>query len=183
MRKLIISLTVGSISGLGFAAAAGEPARPMAEMHGDCANYRTNVSRDLVLWAQAPKAVVAGNAHANAPAVSVETRLEVVLKPHPDVSFAAAPEQMRGAAEKFSGLLKIRTSASGAYRVSAGSGLWVDIVGPQGLVPSRTFEMQTKCDRIFKTVTYDLPANSDFIVQLNGGTTATERLLIHRVEP
>lgn len=183
MRKLILSLIVGSLSAVGSFAAAGEPARPMAEMHGDCSNYRTDVSRDLVLWAQAPKTIVAGKDRAGAAAAPVEARLDVTLAEHPDVAFAAVPEQMRGAADKFSGLLEVRTGAAGAYRVSAGSGLWVDVVGPQGLVPSRTFEMQTKCARIFKTVTYDLPANSEFIVQLNGGATASERLLIHRVEP
>jgi hypothetical protein len=52
----------------------------------------------------------------------------------------------------------------------------------QALVPSRRFEMQTACATIFKTVTYDLPADTDLIVQINGGKTDRVDLLIHRIE-
>lgn len=183
MRKNMILLAAS----LGWAAAstasAGEPARPMTEMHGDCANYLTDLRPDMALWAQPVEAIVASSAPATAAAAPLETRLRIALKPHPEVRFPAAPEQMRGAPDKFSGLIAITTGAAGAYRVSAGNGLWLDVVGPAGLIPSRTFEMQTKCDRIFKTVTYHLPANARLIVQLNGGAGPEVDLLVHRVAP
>lgn len=183
MRRITILLTAG----LGWAWAAtamgGEPVRPMSEMHGDCANFLTDVTRDMALWAQPATAIAASATSGAAASAPLEKRLRIALKPHPDVRFAAAPEQMRGAPDTFSGLVAITTGAAGAYRLSASNGLWLDVVGPAGLIPSRTFEMQTKCDRIFKTVTYDLPANARLIVQLNGAAAPTVDLLVHRVAP
>lgn len=163
------------------AAVAGEPARPMAEMHGDCANYLTNIGPDLALWGRPFESVTASAESAKAATAPLERRLRLSLKPHPQVRFPAPPEQMRGAADKFSGLIAITTNTAGAYRLSASNGLWLDVVGPEGVIASRTFEMQTKCDRIFKTVTYDLPANTSLIVQLNGGSTPEVDLLVHRI--
>lgn len=183
MRKTKTLIVAGLAWASATAALGGEPARPMTEMHGDCSNYLTDISGDLTLWAKAPTPIVAASTAAEAPAAPLESRLRIALKPHPEVRFAAAPEQMRGTPEKFSGLIAVKVEAAGAYRVSASNGLWVDVVGPTGLVPSRAFEMQTKCDRIFKTVTYDLPANALLIVQLNGGPAADVDLLIHRIAP
>lgn len=183
MRKTLILLTTGLGLTLASTANGGEPTRPMTEMHGDCANYLTDVSRDLALWALPVEALAAGVAPMTATTAPLERRLRLALRPHSEVRFAAAPEQMRGAPDKFSGLVAIRTAEAGAYRLSASNGLWLDVVGPAGRIPSRTFEMQTKCDQIFKTVTYDLPADTDLIIQLNGGATAEVDLLIHRVSP
>lgn len=182
MRKTPILLAAVLALTSATAALGGEPARPMAEMHGDCSNYLTDISRDLTLWDKTPVTLSAGATGSEATAAPLEMRLRIALKSHPQVRFAAPPEQMRGTPEKFSGLISIRTGAAGAYRLSAGDGLWLDVVGPAGLVPSRAFEMQTKCDRIFKTVTYELPADTHLIVQLNGGAAPETNLLAHRIE-
>lgn len=162
-------------------ATTGEPARPMTEMRGDCSNYLTDIQSDLVLWERPADSAPASADFAKVATASLDRRLRVSLKPHPEVRFAAPPEQMRGAADKFSGLIAVTTAAAGAYRLSASNGLWLDVVGPEGVIASRTFEMQTKCDRIFKTVTYDLPANTSLIVQLNGSSVPEVDLLVHRI--
>lgn len=155
--------------------------RPMNEMQGDCSNYATKLDREFELWAkpaQPATAVVA--ARDDAPLIAMDSRHDIRLARHDAVTFATAPEQNRGGPDRFSGIARFTVPASGSYRVSASSGLWVDVVDGGKVIKSSTFEMQTKCTTIFKTVTYRLEAGRQYLLQLNGNRSDRVDLLVTR---
>ena len=156
--------------------------RPMSEMQGDCSNYATKLDREFELWGKPPELITAAIEVKGVPsAVSVDRKHVINLARHDDVKFAATPEQDRGAPDRFSGIVRLTVVASGTHRISASNGLWIDAVDGYTVRKSSTFEMQTKCPTIFKTVTYQLESGRPYWLQLNGSRTQDVGLLVTRV--
>lgn len=165
----------------GLSAQAADPSLPqraMTEMQGACTNFGWNMTDEFKLWSAAPVAVAARPLNDSLPALKLGQRYDVSLKPHPDVSFVAKPEQDRGAPMVFSALAAYTAPEAGLYRLSASNGLWIDAVRDGKVIPSSAFEMKTKCDSIFKSVAYRFAAGDRIVVQLSGSRTETVGLLI-----
>jgi len=154
------------------------PQRAMPDMQGQCSNFGWNMAEEFKLWDGAPSAAIAKPSSDDLPALTLGARYNVALKPHVEVSFAAKPEQDRGAPTVFSGLVAFVVPRTGIYRVSASNGLWIDVVRNGTVIPSSAFEMQTKCATIFKSVAYRFDASDRMILQLSGSRTDQVGLLI-----
>ncbi|HVO93083.1 MAG TPA: hypothetical protein VMT22_09600 [Terriglobales bacterium] len=154
------------------------PQRPMNEMHGDCSNYHWNLSKELSLSARAPTSLASQARPEHLPPADVDRPYAVVLQPQTSVTFATKPGEDRGGPAKFSGLLAFTPPTDGIYRISASTGLWIDVVESGSLVPSAAHEMQTGCKTIFKSVAYRLKGGSPLIVQFNGSPNEIVRMLI-----
>ncbi len=153
--------------------------RPMHEMKGDCANFAWPMAKEFAAWALSGDRVAAAKSSAAAiPSIPVGVRRDIELLPHAEVQFAAPPQQDRGGPDKFSGLVRIQVERPGLYRVSAGNGLWLDLVEGGKVVPSAAFEMQTGCDRIFKSVAYRLDKPGLLLLQLSGSPTKLVPILV-----
>jgi hypothetical protein len=166
--KRLLTIVLLTVAFLG-AAKADEAARPMAEMHGGCANFKMDLRHEFAIWKSpgiAQKAVPA--AADGVKAISTETKYAVELLPHPSVKFVAPPFKDRGGPDKFSGLLRLEVPKDGLYGVSASTGLWIDVVEGKTLVSAKRFEMQTGCDTIFKSVEFPLRKGVVYWLQLNG---------------
>jgi len=159
-------------------AADTPPQRPMDQMHGDCSAFAWNMSQEFKLWNAPPTAARSSAEVSAAPTIPVSQRVDLALLPHPQVRFVTPPETDRGGPNKYSGLAVFKVDRSGLYRISASSGLWIDVVADGKRVPSSAFEMQTECKSVFKSVAYTLPADTRLIVQLNGSATPTTTIAI-----
>ena len=162
------------------AADPSAPQRPMSEMQGPCSNFGWNMAEEFKLWAVAPVAAIAKPKNDDLTALKLGARYDVALKPHGDVTFIAKPEQDRGSPTVFSGLAAFVVPQAGGYCVSASNGLWIDAVRNGTVIPSSAFEMQTKCDTIFKSVAYRFEAGDRIVLQLSGSRTESVGLLISR---
>lgn len=154
------------------------PPRPMDQMHGGCDAFAWNLATEFHLWAGEAAMAKAGLNGADAPPVVAGKPIDVSLLPQPGIAFAAIPEQQRGGPDAFAGLVTFTPPAAGLWRVSASTGLWVDAVVDGVLVKSAGFEMQTGCDKIFKSVAWDLPAGKPVVLQFSGSKPPAARILV-----
>ncbi|MBX3504659.1 MAG: hypothetical protein KF895_04210 [Parvibaculum sp.] len=152
--------------------------RPMEEMQGDCSNYQWDMSEEFRLWETEASHVAASATADEAPAIGLATRYTVTLHPHDSVTFVATPEKDRGGEDRFSGLLKLEIPEDGLYRISASSGVWIDAVVDGKVVKSTSFEMQTKCNTVFKSVAYRLSGGNTALLQFNGSRSGTVDIAI-----
>jgi hypothetical protein len=154
------------------------PQRPMEDMHGDCANFAWNMKRELALWQAKPAAIQARGKADMLAELQVDQRSEVALVAHSSVAFTVPPQKDRGGSDKFSGLVAFTPAKDGVYRISAGSGVWMDAVVKGAIVTSSRFEMQTKCASVFKSVAFTLKGGEPVTLQINGSATPTVGLLV-----
>ena len=55
--------------------------------------------------------------------------------------------------------------AAGTYRVSASERLWIEVVGPAGVVKSSKFAMEAGCESLRKSVAFPLEPETDYWIE------------------
>lgn len=177
MRRMMFAAAAIVVAATAVAADL-PPQRPMEDMQGDCTNFAWNMKRELELWQTKP-AVVQAQANAGALAeLKLDQRSDVALVAHTSVTFPVPPQKNRGGPDKYSGLVAFTPAKDGVYRVSAGSGVWIDVVASGAIVTSSRFEMQTKCTGVFKSVAFTLKGGEQVTLQINGSATPAVGLLV-----
>lgn len=176
--KILSRLGMIAVVSVLATAATAQTQRSMDEMKGDCSAFAWNMAHEFEIWGRPGASITASASPASAPVVAVGAKLELLLAPHASVSFAAAPETDRGGPDKYSGVVKFTVPVDGVYRISASNGLWIDVVADGKPIPKVAFEMQTRCETIFKSVAYPLKAGSPLILQMNGSKSPTLGLSI-----
>ena len=166
-----------SILVLGAATAAEDHS-----MHHDgksgCDAYSWNMGREFSLLLATPFAVEAlAVRDPESKYVPLDRRIELKLKPAGEVKLLAPPGREPGA-NSFAGLLQVRLPRTSTYRVSSDQRLWIDVIGPGGVVKSSKFEMQADCEKLRKSVAFRLEPEVDYWIQLSGSPTQTPVLLI-----
>ena len=103
--------------------------------------------------------------------------LELELQPMADLSLLVKPGREH-AADSFGGLLKLVVPRAASYRISSNRRLWIDVVGPEGVVRSSKFAMARDCGKLAKSVAFGLEPDTDYWIQLAGSPTRDAVLLI-----
>jgi hypothetical protein len=157
-------------------AAPGVEARQAGQgMAGGCEAFKWDMSREMVAWESGGTGMAAlAEASPSAAPAPLGRRLDLKLLPAKDVRFAASPE--RAPETGYAGLLAISVPADGIYRVSAGSRLWIDMVGGGQRVPSARFEGHSSC-KLHKSVAFALKAGT-YVVQLSGSEKPEVSVLV-----
>ncbi len=156
-------LAILLIAGGGFAAGA----RFAAGADDPCAGYTWNVSRERALFAAAAQAIVAGRDRSSAPIIRSDSLYEVSLVSQRDVRFVVRPSDKTLARAVYAGLVRLRISAPGLYRVSAAGRSWIDVASAGKLVPSQSFMGREGCSAPRKIVAFEL-APGEVVLQLSG---------------
>lgn len=180
MKKLFsIALIAASII-----ACSSQQKRPMNEMAGDCGDYQWHMQRELALAdGEAFPALVYLEADDTAAPLELNRKLAVRLFPTNAVRFVVEPEKRGKKAEDFAGIAKVRVPQDGTYRFSTVIPYWVEIVTLDGKrVKSNKFEMQSKCEKVFKSAAFPLKANTDYWLQMSA-SRAKETAIIITKEP
>ena len=160
------------------ASARGEDHRPFSEMHGGCEQFKTPIQKDLSIWAKESVKLSPFPAKANIP-----LEKKVLLGPLSSStdSLLVKPEKdFRKGKKSYAGSASLRVPRNGVYRVSLGSKIWLDLVdnGNKNVLEANHFEMQTKCDRIFKVVEYRLERDRDYTLQVSSSLSDVAAILV-----
>jgi hypothetical protein len=146
---------------------------------GSCDAYEWDMNREMFLMNTAPIAVAALKARAaDARFTPLDRRLLVHLHPTGEVALLAPPGRAHDAATSHAGLLSLYVPRSGTYRISSDQRLWIDVVGPDGVVKSSRFAMQTGCAKLVKSVAFRLDPEIGYWIQLTGSPVREPMLLI-----
>lgn len=161
-----------------------ETHRPFSEMKGDCENFQMNLHEEFKLWAKSPHGVRAATTTEadSAPAISLALRTDLQLSPSPKVRWIIPPEKAFSPEEpRWAGLARFPVAEAGTYRVALGAKVWLDVIDAQTrqAVAAESFEMQTRCDTIFKVVEFRLKPQA-YWVQLSSSPGAKVQLLVTR---
>lgn len=155
-------------------------ARPMSEMHGDCSNYQMDLSREMKIW-DSESLKVSGARNVNAPTpIAIGKVHEIKLLPSSQVVFRTKPEKSFPSKGEVNGALALVTvpREGASYKVSMGQKIWLDVVDSKGIaIPSKTFEMQTQCQKIFKVVEFDLKGG-DYTLQFSSSPEDSIKVLV-----
>lgn len=145
---------------------------------GECAQFSWDMARELELMRGAPVAVATlAAADPEARLAPLEQRLGLALLPSRRVKLLVVPRR-EPAADSYAGILRLRVPRSGGYRVSASQRLWIEVVGPAGVVKSSRFAMQAGCEALRKSVAFPLEAETDYWIELSGSPTPDPDLLV-----
>jgi hypothetical protein len=157
------------------AASAAEP----GSATGGCEDYQWDMNREMALLGAAPIAVTALKARTeDARFTPLDRRLQVNLHPEAEVTPLAPPGRVHDAAASHAGLMLLYVPRSGAYRISSDQRLWIDVVGPDGVVKSNRFAMQIGCAKLVKSVAFRLDPEIGYWIQLTGSPVREPMLLI-----
>ena len=152
--------------------------RPMDQMQGDCNHFATNLKAEMTLMTLQPVKGTAATSAQGAALLQPSQSSIVALQPQLNVNFLLPPEKKRGGADTYAGIVSLGTLQKGLWRVSADGGVWLDLIASGKMVASPSFEMQTGCTILFKTVTFDVPGNSPLLLQVSGSKSPVVKLLL-----
>lgn len=149
-----------------------------AALPAGCDTFSWNVSAELALFSQQGTPIAAGADVKQAPTIQAGHLYAVGLVEQAKVHFDHAPGKTRLADGAHGGLLSIRLTGAGKYRVTIDKPSWIDVTDAGAMVNSNQFQGRGTCPLIHKSVEYTLPAGKPLLIQLSGETDATVRLAV-----
>jgi len=151
------------------------------QMQGGCGDYTADLHSEMKLMSAQLTSVTAGSGAADAPEIKPGVAYSVRLLPQQQVHFALPPGQNRGGAGRSAGVLSLSDLPAGSWRISTDNPVWLDLVPSGQIVDSSAFEMKMACTTILKTVLYTVRGKGPVLIQVNGATQRTVRLLVTAV--
>ena len=159
-------LTIGFfISPFAFA----EEHRPFSEMKGGCENYAKDLKHEFSIW-ENPIPVISQRSEKESSTLLVDHLVRLELFPQAEVKLIATPEKTFPVEKTaYSGMSTFSVSKAGLYRVSVGKKLWLDLVDAdtKQSIKANSFEMQTGCSKILKTIEFKLDAQKKYVLQVS----------------
>jgi len=165
---LVLGCAIGLLAGLSVRPGAYAHRSP-TEGGGDCAQFQFDVPAELAgAMANPVRTVVTLRERAVMDVVSPSRQaLTVALHRAGHVQGTAGPKSGGPLPGSHAGLLSAAVPRDGVYRVSVAAPLWMKVFEGQTRVHSQAFEMQTGCDRTFKSFTYRLRAGVTYWIELS----------------
>lgn len=146
-------------------------------------DFKWNIAAERALFAGDAKALAAGASATAAPTVEIAQLYRLTLADQQQVAFAAAPGKKMLADGASAGLVRLKPSAAGGYRVSLSRGIWIDVIADGKTIASTDFGGAPGCETPRKVVLYQLPANTELLLQFSGAADADVRVAITAVPP
>lgn len=157
VRTLAIGVLLSALLGALPAAAEDDP----------CGQFGWDVRHERALFAQHAAPLVSGSSAADAPALKAERLYHLSLHPQPQVHFAAPPGRQKFAEGAHAGIVKLKVSTAGVYRVSLDQPAWVDVLNGATALTSQDFQARSGCHAPHKIVEFALPAHAALLMQLS----------------
>lgn len=158
-------------------------AAPLSAQHApeDCASVSdANLPPGFKAWAgQGAKLAAADGATDAMPSLALEKAATIRLHKQGVVRFRAPPGQSRMPQDPHAGIMAVEIPSAGRWRVSASAPVWIDVVGPAGMVQSVSHGRMAPCTSIRKVVEFDLQPGRHWI-QLSGNPGPQLRLMVSR---
>lgn len=151
----------------------------------DCSTFSWDMSHELELFAQPGTPLEVGTNAESAPGIDVDTVYALTLYSLHDVRLARAPGKTftTGRGIGVGGVLILRVSTAGRYRISLDAPLWIDVIDAGQQIESTASQGHRPCTLIHKSVEWPLPANVDLVVQVTGDARRHAKLAVTSVPP
>ena len=154
-------------------------ATPHKGMNGDCAAYRMNLREELGFWKLGAIALTTEKGK-NDLILPLDRRVKLELRK--DAKLTHQPSRKPSA--PYAAVMPLRMANDGLYRVALGSKAWLEVFDREGKrVKEHSFEMQTRCDPIFKVVRFELQGGRDYLLQLTSSPSETIDVSVSREQP
>lgn len=163
-------------------ACGGQQRRSMDDMRGGCDDYQWNMKEEFRIADEPGEPITAySKVPSNAATAPINRKLEAELFPTGAVKFIVEPERRGKRPDEFAGLIRFVVPESGFYRVSTGTAFWVEVVDSDGnRIRAPKFEMQSQCNKVFKSAAFPLKANSSYWLQMSASRGKEVYLIITR---
>lgn len=159
-------------------------AAPVLAQHApaDCVSVSdANLPPGFAAWAEQGAELAAADGATDAvPDFPLERAATIRLHDQGVVRFRQPPGQSRMPQEAHAGILAVEIPSAGRWRVSASAPVWIDVIGPVGMVQSASHGRMAPCTSIRKVVAFDLQPGRHWI-QLSGNPGRALRLMVSRV--
>jgi hypothetical protein len=146
-----------------------------------CAGFKWDVSKERALFGSSAERETAGKDRSSAAVVAPDRLYQLQLTPQEQVTFSTSPGKKTVSEGNFAGLVVLKISSSGSYRISVDLPLWIDVAANGTLVRAKDYEGQQGCSAPHKIVEFDLENGQPTLLQLSGASKATVRLTVTRV--
>jgi hypothetical protein len=162
--------TLTAVLGLGIFSAASYAEDP-------CGAFKWNVAHERAAFAQSPQALSAAAAADAAAQLLPERLYALSLLPQEQLRLAVPLGKKAQFAGAFGGLIRLKVSEAGSYRISLDQSGWIDVVGAAGVITSSDYAGAAGCTAPHKSVQFNLPSG-DYLLQLSGVSAASARLAV-----
>lgn len=153
-------------------------ATPPKAMNGGCTAYRMNL-QELGFWKLGAIALTTEKGK-NDLILPLDRRVKLELRK--DAKLTHQPSRKPSA--PYAAVMPLRMANDGLYRVALGGKAWVEIFDREGKrVKEHSFEMQTRCDPIFKVVRFELQGGRDYLLQLTSSPSRTIDVSVSPEQP
>jgi hypothetical protein len=156
MRVLLITILLVA------APASAQMAKPQ------CATVsNANLPGDLAAWADTAQPLAAAATPGAAPALSPGVHTALTLHPKASLTFAQTPAQERKPENAHGGLVRVKLTDAGVWRLSASKPVWVDMLSGPTAMETSAFGALAPCTPIHKVLEFPLQPGS-YLLQFSG---------------
>jgi hypothetical protein len=159
------------------------PVAAPASARQGCADFSWNVQHERDLFASRPRPVAAGTSPSSAPSIQADHFYDLQLAPQQQVHFVTGPGKVVLSGGDFAGLVKLRVSRAGSYRVAVDAPFWIDVLAADKMLPTQAFQGQRGCRPPRKIVEFVLPADQQLWLQFSGQPRMQVHVTVTRSPP
>jgi hypothetical protein len=132
-----------------------------------CMDFNWDVSKERALFAGPPTMMRAGTDTKSAPIVLPNHLYQLALAAQNSVKFSVH-EGKKADENANAGLVILRISTAGSYRVSVDLPVWIDVVTQDSVLQPTDYQGQHDCAAPRKVVAFDLQGTKPFLLQFSG---------------
>jgi hypothetical protein len=132
-----------------------------------CLDFKWDVSKERALFATAPASLNAAKDAASAPLIVPDRLYALRLMAVTEVAFPLSPGKKTAAAAGYGGIVTLKISTPGSYRVAVDMPLWIDVVSNGSLAQPTDFQGQRDCGAPHKIVVFELTGVRPFVLQFS----------------
>jgi hypothetical protein len=136
-----------------------------------CSAFKWPLDQERALLSKASP-IASGGALAQ-----ISTAVSVTLVPFSKANLPSAPSRAPKYPDSFAGFLNAPAPQVGTYRITVAQGAWIDVIQDGRTLKSAGFTGAKGCDRLAKSVKFDLAA-SPYIIELSGTSAHAVALVV-----
>jgi hypothetical protein len=144
---------------------------------GGCDKFPWDMNREFSLMVTDPVSFdAATSADPEWRRLPMDRRVQFKLRPTADVTLAAKSEKQH-AASTFSGMAPVRVPYSTRFRISSTKPVWIDVVGPSGMLTPTKIAVMPDCEKLVKAAIFKMDIEQEYWIQITGSPDPVVELM------
>jgi len=153
------------------AALADDPA-------GSCQSTGWDMQSEIAAFKSTAENVPAAVTQVNLAPLEVNVLYVVKLHPQTDVHYLITADHKSLVHSPLGGLVALVVPKDGEYRITVDSPLWMDVVGPAGVLKPTAYTGWHECRLFRKSIDYALTAADPWVLQISEATPELVRVVV-----